>query len=109
MLQSFYLSRPFYYSCFTAAALFVLSYFFGPLFLAANVVLLFTLVVVLVDTLLLYHKRGGLAAARHLQERFSNGDENIVTIELENEYGFTVQCTVIDELPFQFQAWNWKR
>lgn len=109
MIWSFYLSRLFYYCCFAAAALFVISYFFEPLFTVANVLLLFTLIAVLADTLLLYHKRGGVDAFRLMQERFSNGDENMVTLELENEYGFTIHCTVIDELPFQFQERKWKR
>ena len=109
MLRSFYLSPFFYYSCFAAAALFVLSYFFEPLFLIANVLLLFALIAVLVDTLLLYQKMGGVDAIRMMQDRFSNGDDNKVTIELENEYGFTVHCSLIDELPFQFQERNWKR
>lgn len=109
MLRSFYLSPFFYYSCFAAAALFVLSYFFEPLFLIANVLLLFTFIAVLIDTLLLYQKMGGVDAIRMMQDRFSNGDDNKVTIELENEYGFTVHCSLIDELPFQFQERNWKR
>jgi uncharacterized protein (DUF58 family) len=109
MLRSFYLSPFFYYSCFAAAALFVLSYFFEPFFLIANVLLLFALIAVLVDTLLLYQKMGGVDAIRMMQDRFSNGDDNKVTIELENEYGFTVHCSLIDELPFQFQERNWKR
>src|SRR5687768_17085705 len=109
MLRSFYLSPFFYYSCFAAAALFVLSYFFEPFFLIANVLLLFALIAVLVDTLLLYQKMGGVDAIRMMQARFSNGDDNKVTIELENEYGFTVHCSLIDELPFQFQERNWKR
>lgn len=109
MIRSFYLSRLFYYSCFGAAALFVVSYFFEPLFMVAALVLVFTLITVLIDTLLLYSRKGGMDAYRQMQERFSNGDENKVTIELENEYGFRVGCTVIDELPFQFQERNWRR
>lgn len=109
MIRSFFLSRWFYYSCFLAAALFVLSYFFYPLFVVANLVLVFTLVTVLIDTLLLYSHKGGVDAFRLMQDRFSNGDDNPVTIELENEYGFKIHCTVIDELPFQFQERHWHR
>jgi uncharacterized protein (DUF58 family) len=109
VIQSFYLSRLFYYSCFGAAVLFVVSYFFEPLFTVAALVLVFTLITVLIDTLLLYGRKGGMDAYRLMQERFSNGDANKVTIELENEYGFRVVCTVIDELPIQFQERNWRR
>lgn len=109
MLRSFYLSRFFYYSCFTIAALFMLSYFFGAIFLVANVLLLFTLIAVLVDTFLLYQNQGRVEAFRVMQDRFSNGDDNKITIELANEYGFAIHCSLIDELPFQFQERNWKR
>lgn len=109
MFSSFYLTRLFYYSCFGAAGLFALSYFFPIVFTLAQVVLIFTLIAVLVDTLLLYSRKQGMSAFRQLQERFSNGDENKVSLELENAYGFAVQCRIIDELPFQFQDRNWHR
>ncbi len=109
MFKSFYLNRIFYYSGLLAAALFVISYFFSPLFIIAVVVILCSVITVLIDTLLLYNKKRGIDAYRVMQERFSNGDENKVVIELENEYGFKVAISVIDELPFQFQHRAWKR
>lgn len=87
----------------------MVSYFIPPLFTVAVLVLVFVLITVLIDALLLYSRTGGVDAFRLLPERFSNGDDNKVTIELENEYGFRVQCTVIDELPFQFQERHWHR
>lgn len=109
MFTSFYLDRIVYYGGFTAAAVFVLSFFFPVLFTIGIFILLFILVGVLIDTLLLYSKKKGLDAYRALPDRFSNGDENKVVIEFENEYGYKVHCIVIDELPVQFQARNWKR
>jgi uncharacterized protein (DUF58 family) len=41
--------------------------------------------------------------------RFSNGDENPVQIHLKNNYSFTVNAEVIDEIPYQFQLRHWKR
>ncbi|HYH14283.1 MAG TPA: DUF58 domain-containing protein [Flavisolibacter sp.] len=66
-------------------------------------------IAILVDALFLYSKKEGLAADRLIQERLSNGDENKVVIYLENTYGFTINCRVIDELPFQFQERSWGR
>lgn len=109
MFTSFYLDRIVYYGGFTAAAVFVLSYFFPVLFTIGIFILLFILVGVLIDTLLLHSKKKGIDAYRALPDRFSNGDENKVVIEFENEYGYRVHCIVIDELPVQFQARNWKR
>lgn len=42
-------------------------------------------------------------ARRNLPDRLSNGDENPITIFLENKYHFRTQVEVIDEIPFQFQ------
>ncbi len=92
-----------------AAALFVISYFLPPVFTIAVVIILCVVIAVLIDTLLLYSKKGGIDAYRVLQDRFSNGDDNKVILELENEYGFKINAVIIDELPFQFNERKWQR
>lgn len=107
--SSLFLNAPFYYAGFGAAVLFFTSYFLPVLFTLALTVIVFALVVLAFDIFLLYGKKKGLDAYRQTTERFSNGDENKVVIEFENEYAFKIRCTVIDELPFQFQERAWKR
>ncbi len=109
MIQSFYLNRIVYYVGLTAAAIFAISYFFPAVFAVAMVLLVCLFIAITLDTLLLYSRKNGLAASRYLGERFSNGDENKVTLHLENFYGFKIKTTIIDELPFQFQDRAWKR
>lgn len=106
---TFYLSKLVYYAGFGAAVLFVLSYFIPALFSIALLVLLFVGIAVLIETFLLYRKKNGLEAERIIHERLSNGDENKVVIALQNNYEFKLACTIIDELPFQFQNRGWKR
>ena len=106
---SFYLNRPVFYACFGAAGLFVLSYFFPVLFTIGLAILLFAAISVLVEAFLLYRKKWGIDATRQLKERFSNGDANRVSITILNHYDFAINCTVIEELPFQLQERNWKR
>jgi uncharacterized protein (DUF58 family) len=43
---------------------------------------------------------------RNLPERFSNGDENPVLLQIENNYPFTIHAELIDEVPEQFQQRN---
>ena len=62
------------------------------------------MVLVLVDTLILYANRKGFFARRDTLDKLSNGDDNPVQIVLENQYLFPVRISVIDELPFQFQV-----
>ena len=109
VFNSFYLHRVVYYIGFGIAALFVISFFFPLLFTVALIVLLCTTIALVADALLIYSKRAGIKAHRLLPERLSNGDDNKIEIQLQNQYGFAAACTVIDELPFQFQQRNWQR
>jgi uncharacterized protein (DUF58 family) len=108
-MNTFYVHKLFYYAGFAAATLFVSSFFFPVLFDVAVVVLLFLLLLVFIDGILLFHKKGGITALRIINDRLSNGDENKVILELENNFHFKINTQIIDELPFQFQERDWKR
>lgn len=60
--------------------------------------------IVATDLILLWSRRKGIFARREMMEKLSNGDLNNVNIHLENKYPFPVFLSIIDELPFQFQA-----
>ena len=95
---SFYLDRKVFYAGYGIAALFILSFFIPPLQTIAVFLLLAILVVVLIDSILLYQKRG-LYAERIIGRRLSNGDNNKIVLRIENDYHYKVVCTVIEELP----------
>ena len=83
--------------------LFLLSFFF-PWF--GDIPLLFfwaVLLLVFLDVLLLYRSDNNMFARRNSPERLSNGDDNSITIYIENFYSFPVSLGIIDEIPFQFQ------
>lgn len=105
---SFYLNRIVVYIALGASLIFMLSYFFPPLFDIGLAILVLLILAVLIDCILLYSRKG-IAASRVAGERMSNGDENKVVIEVENSYPFKLHARVIDELPFQFQERNWLR
>ena len=105
---TFYLRKKVFYAGYAIAALFVLSFFVPVLDTVALFLLLATLILVVIDALLLYQKKG-LTAERLLQERLSNGDENKVLLLFRNEYPFKISAIIIEELPFQFQERKWKR
>lgn len=87
----------------------VLSFFEPAFFRVGLAVLLLVAMALAVDSLLLLSRREGLRLQRKLAERFSIGDENKVTLVLENRYVFPLRCRVVDELPLQFQARDWER
>ena len=47
--------------------------------------------------------KGGVYAIRTHAERFSNGDENPVRIDIESYYTLPLKAEIIDEIPHQFQ------
>jgi uncharacterized protein (DUF58 family) len=106
---SFYLDKKVYYAFFAASVIFVCSYFFPFLFDIAIVVLLLSTIAVIIDVLLLYSRKEGIRADRVIPDRLSNGDENRISISVENDYGFKITADIIDELPYQFQERNWVR
>lgn len=105
---SFYLDRKVIYGGFGVSVLFFISYFLPAFFQIGLAVLLFIVLTILIDILLLYSKKG-VMASRTVPARFSNGDENMVALNFQNKYGFSVFCTIIDELPFQLQERKWNR
>ncbi|MDR0893234.1 MAG: DUF58 domain-containing protein [Mediterranea sp.] len=78
------------------------GYLYAPLFVAGQWLFLLLLLTSLADAFLLY-RRNGIRAERHLADRFSNGDENEVTLRIESSYPMPVDIEVIDEIPFVFQ------
>ena len=45
-----------------------------------------------------------VSAERFCTERFSNGDENIITLQVINHRSYKINVDVLDELPYQFQS-----
>ena len=105
--QSFYLDRIVYYIAGGAVVLYILSYFVPVLFDVANIVLILLSLSVVIDSFLIFGKRYALRAERSTTERWSNGDENKVVLNFQNNYSFPVTAHIIDELPAQFQERNW--
>ena len=97
-----FLRRRFYLLLLAVALITGIGYAYAPLYTAGRWLTLLLILATVVDIVLLWHKRA-VTAERHLSTRFSNGDDNPVTISVESTYPFPVRFEVIDELPFQFQ------
>ena len=97
-----YLKRRFYILLLAVALITGLGYAYAPLYTAGRLLTLLLLLATVADVALLWHKKA-ITAERHLSPRFSNGDDNPVTISVESTYPFPVSVEVIDELPPQFQ------
>lgn len=88
----------------TVVLLLVFAYFFPQIFFAAQMLLLSLVLLIFIDILILFFAKSGIAAKRLLPEKFSNGDENPIEIQVLNYYTFPIHAKIIDEIPFQFQT-----
>ena len=89
-------------------ALLVLSYIFPRWFNISKLVLLALVALTVLDTLILFFTKKGLNGSRILPEKLSNGDQNPITLTIENFYTFPVYIRIIDEIPEQFQIRDFK-
>ena len=97
-----FLTRRFYLVITFIVLLFLAGYKFDWFYVAAIAATALLIMAVLVEAIMLYHKRG-VEASRLCAERFSNGDENKVEIRVESQFKFPLSLKVIDEIPFVFQ------
>jgi uncharacterized protein (DUF58 family) len=103
---SLYLSPYLFTALCVVIAIFLVSFTYKGWYAIGIQALVLLGVFTLLDILLLYRLKNGLSGERITTEKFSNGDENWVKINLENHYNFSIYTEIIDELPFQFQARN---
>ncbi|MCO4821639.1 MAG: DUF58 domain-containing protein [Flavobacteriaceae bacterium] len=103
-IKSFYIQNRFFYACISIMLLFVFSFVFPRWFIVVKLLLLVCCTFVVLDIVLLFFTRRGITGKRLLPEKFSNGDQNTIEIEIHNWYTFPIQAKIMDEIPEQFQV-----
>ena len=101
--KSLFLSNLVFFITIFLVVMFVLAFVFPVLFGISQMLFFVFILMLLVDGIMLYRNKKGVFARREAPDRLSNGDENPISIYLENHYDFPVQLQIIDEIPFQFQ------
>ncbi|MCE9540362.1 MAG: DUF58 domain-containing protein [Bacteroidetes bacterium] len=99
-----YFTNRLYYIIAAEVVLLVFGFFFSFVASFVEYGLLIIPILLLVDIVILYSNNNGLFGRRNTLDKLSNGDDNLIQIVLENRYLFPARLTVIDEIPFQFQA-----
>ncbi len=82
---------------------FIISYSFQFLFYPLQLLFFAIIVFLIIDILMLYRPDNAIFARRETPEHLSNGDDNDLTIYIENKYSFVCSLGIIDEIPHQFQ------
>ena len=103
IFKNLYVHQRFYVYISIISALFLVSFWLPILYLVAWFCVLVLITLFFGDIYLLFKAEKGVEARRLLTEKFSNSDENPITITLKNKYPFKVEVKIIDELPVQFQ------
>ena len=103
IFKNLYVHQRFYVYISIISALFLVSFWLPIVYLVAWFCVLVLITLFFGDIYLLFKAENGVEARRLLTEKFSNSDENPITITLKNKYPFKVEVKIIDELPVQFQ------
>ena len=98
-----YINRKFYIASLFIILLFLFGYAFPSFFMVGKISLLLLILISAFDFWLLWKNKRGVYATRKCSQRFSNGDENIIRIEVENLYQYPIDIEIIDEIPDIFQ------
>lgn len=98
-----FFSRIWYAALIICSLLFLMGFFISWLGVIPYVAIGVVAVLFIIDYTGLFLNKRGVFAARTFAERFSNGDENPVRIDIESFYHFMVRLEIIDEIPHQFQ------
>jgi len=102
-IKNLYLHQRFYKLLALITIGFLVSYWLPFLYTIFLYLLVLFVIVFIFDFLLLFRYDKPFTAIRKLPKKLSNSDENIIEINLTNNYPFEVFVEVIDELPAQFQ------
>ena len=87
--------------------LFIISFFFPVMFIVPLTCWYLLLLLVFIDYTFLFIIGKVPLAKRIMSERFSNGDENKITLQVNSNMRFSTDIEIIDELPVQFQKRDW--
>lgn len=101
--KTLYIHKQFYIYLAINALCFLIAYWVPVFYTIAWIVTTVIAVLLLSDLFLLYQKKDSFKGRRLLPDKFSNSDNNPVSVTLTNLYNINIYIDVIDELPVQFQ------
>lgn len=80
------------------------SYFHAPLRQLSLIIMLILLLATIIDLILLFSYAYPISVERSCAARFSNGDDNNITLQMSSRYRYPVKVSMIDELPVQLAS-----
>lgn len=99
-----FISKRFYIYWGVCILLFILSFFIPVIYPPVKLLFVVFVFITSVDYIFLFFVAKPPMVNRIISDRLSNGDENIVVLEVTNRMNYPLDIEVIDELPEQFQV-----
>jgi len=108
VIKSLYIHERFFVYISVIAVTFLISFWFPFLYAVAWFMVVILGVLFISDIYILFKNKKGMDARRILTEKFSNSDDNPISITLKNNFNFKIEVKIIEELPYQFQKRNFE-
>ena len=102
-VKSLFITNRFLWLWITCIILYLVSYIFPIFFNLADILFYGLLILTAIDYIMLFFLTRKPSAERNVHERLSNGDENLVELDVYNPNSFPLRTEIIDELPEQLQ------
>ncbi len=103
IIRQLYLGNRLFLCVGIVVVLFIITFVLGGAYFIPKILTFLLFCVVATDLVLLFRTTRGMRGERMVADKLSNGDENEISIYLENFYSFTISLRVFDEIPHQFQ------
>lgn len=102
-LKQIYLSNLFFQVLAGLAFTFLAGYFIPSIGAFAEILFFGFLIIFGIDLVLIFSKKDPVSGKRFVPKRLSNGDENLIRLQISNQYNFGIRAEIVDEVPHQFQ------
>ena len=106
--KQIFLNKPFFYAFFLVIIGFCFGFYFPVMIQISQLMLFALLLFTAIDLILLFSNKTGISSTRIVKDKLSNFDKNPVQIKLENHFPFRIKYTLLDEIPEQFQLFDFK-
>lgn len=87
---------------------FCLGFFFPIVFQISQLALFGLILFTLVDFVLLFSTKNTISGEREVNDKLSNSDKNIIKLKIINHFPFRIRFQILDEIPEQFQIFDFK-
>lgn len=103
IFKQIHLSNLFFQVLAGIAFTFLVGYFVPSMASIAEILFFGFVIIFGIDLVLVFSKKEAVSGKRIVPKRLSNGDENIIRLQVSNQYNFGIRAEIVDEIPHQFQ------